>query len=78
MRERREPMQSHRWRRLAGSRPVVGSSKKHTGGFPINEMATESLLFIPPLIDVCLCERTGEIVRDYMRACLLDTSKQMQ
>jgi len=31
-----------------GSMPVVGSSKKMTFGFPIAEIATESLLFMPP------------------------------
>jgi hypothetical protein len=31
-----------------GSIPVVGSSKKIILGLPMQEIATESLLFIPP------------------------------
>lgn len=33
---------------FTGSSPVVGSSKNITSGSPTKEMATESLLFIPP------------------------------
>mmetsp|Transcript_6429 Transcript_6429/g.12715 ORF Transcript_6429/g.12715 Transcript_6429/m.12715 type:complete len:200 (-) Transcript_6429:942-1541(-) len=39
----------HRFCLLAGSSPVEGSSKYTTEGFPMNEMATDSLRFIPPL-----------------------------
>ena len=37
----------HSWRRAAGSSPVEGSSRYVTAGSPINDMATESLLFMP-------------------------------
>lgn len=39
---------SHIYLLLSGSRPVEGSSKKIMCGFPIKEIATESLLLIPP------------------------------
>ena len=39
---------SHIWRRLSGSSPVVGSSRKTIRGSPTRDIAIESLLFIPP------------------------------
>ena len=39
---------SHIARRLRGSRPVVGSSRKITGGSPISVMARSSLRRMPP------------------------------
>jgi len=37
-----------RWRRAPGSIPVVGSSRKTTGGSPMRAMAVLSLRLFPP------------------------------
>ena len=40
---------SHNNRRVAGSIPVVGSSRSKIGGLPTRAMATLSFLLLPPL-----------------------------
>eukprot|EP00955_Chlamydomonas_euryale_P030518 321489-Chlamydomonas_euryale.AAC.1 len=39
---------SHSWRRLAGSRPVLGSSRYTTLGWPMKLIATLRRRFMPP------------------------------
>eukprot|EP00966_Prymnesium_polylepis_P218964 5066981-Prymnesium_polylepis.3 len=39
----------HMERRVSGSRPVVGSSRKTMAGSPSSEMASETRRFMPPL-----------------------------
>eukprot|EP00966_Prymnesium_polylepis_P278951 6444244-Prymnesium_polylepis.1 len=39
----------HIARRVSGSRPVVGSSRKTIAGSPSSEMASETRRFMPPL-----------------------------
>ena len=48
--------QFHRKRRVRGSIPLVGSSKRTICGLPISEIATDNLRLLPP-DNVCTYEK---------------------
>lgn len=59
---------SHSMRREPGSKPVLGSSRRHTAGELMTDMATLSLRCVPPLSSVVLKSRYSAIPRSRMES----------